>query len=107
MENKSNDMKKINVNSLIKVKLTPLGVDIYYHQNDETLKSTTISETVKKYFKPRMPEIDSNGFTMFELWRFMNLYGKYFDIDMGRRDQVIQSMSIFINEEDIEDIKEK
>jgi len=31
-------MKKLNMNSMIKVKLTPFGADIFYHQYDELNK---------------------------------------------------------------------
>lgn len=52
---------KINLNEFIKVKLTDLGKDIYYHW----------------YNINRFPEIDENGYTRFQLWDFIQLYGKH------------------------------
>lgn len=66
---------KINLNDQIKVKLTPLGVKIYYHQYDELNKQ--IKERGGKQLEPRMPEIDKDGYTKFTLWNFMELYGEH------------------------------
>jgi len=66
---------KINLNDRIKVKLTPLGVEIYYHQYDELNK--WIKERGGKQLEPRMPEIDKDGYTKFTLWNFMELYGEH------------------------------
>ena len=66
-------MMKINLNDSIKVKLTPKGVDIYYHQFDEVNEAI-----VAKGCKPLerlMPRIDEDGYTTFRLWHFMELYG--------------------------------
>ena len=66
---------KINLNDQIKVKLTPLGAEIYYHQYDELNK--WIKERGGKQLEPRMPEIDKDGYTKFTLWNFMELYGEH------------------------------
>lgn len=63
---------KINLNSIIKVRLTDLGRDIYYHRVDD----------LNEYFgceklKPTYPEVDSEGYTKFTLWGFMELYGSH------------------------------
>lgn len=63
---------KINLNDIIKVKLTPYGAEIYYHQYDETNKMA--GRTV---IEPHMPEIDKDGYTKFQLHRFVNLYGEH------------------------------
>ena len=65
-------MTKINLNDTIKVKLTPYGAEIFYHQFDEINKRN--GRTV---IEPRMPEIDNDGYTEFQLHVFMELYGKY------------------------------
>lgn len=72
---KSEKPTEINFNDQIKVKLTPLGVEIYYHQYDD------LNESIKKNggtpLEPRMPQIDKDGYTKFTLWHFMELYGQH------------------------------
>lgn len=84
---------KINLNDRIKVKLTPLGAEIYYHQYDELNKR--IKEKGGKQLEPRMPEIDKDGYTKFTLWNFMELYGEH----MGMcKKNVIEPLDIIITE---------
>lgn len=91
-------MKGINLNNIIKVKLTPRGVDIFYHQYDELNKKAYSRGT--KPIEPRMPEIDKDGYTEFTLWKFMDIYGKY----MGwGQPEVIKPLSIFVQDEDIDE----
>ena len=78
-------MREINLNETIKVKLTPLGVNIFYHQYDDVPKVS-----------PIMPTIDREGYTRFQLWVFMKLYGKH--IGMCKPD-VIMGKAIFIEED--------
>ena len=66
---------KLNLNEQVKVKLTPLGAEIYYHQYDELNKK--IKENGGTQLEPIMPEIDKDGFTKFTLWHFMELYGEH------------------------------
>ena len=44
-------MKKLNMNSTIKVKLTPFGTDIFYHQFDELNK-----KSIKFWRKSNTPQ---------------------------------------------------
>ena len=67
---------KINLNEVIKVKLTDLGKEIYYHQYDELNARLGIV-----ICKPTFPKVDSEGYTHFQLWNFMEIYGKH--IGMG------------------------
>ena len=90
-------MKSINLNSIIKVKLTPKGVDIYYHYYDEIGKKFNL--------EPLMPQIDKDGYTKFQLWKFMDMYGDYFQ--MGRREYPIQDLRIYIEDQDLDEVKEK
>lgn len=66
---------KINLNDRIKVKLTPLGAEIYYHQYDELNKR--IKENGETELEPIMPQIDKDRYTKFQLWHFMELYGEH------------------------------
>ena len=63
---------RINLNELIKVKLTDWGKEIYYHQYDRTNQIAG-----REICKPRFPKEDENGYTEFQLWYFMELYGKH------------------------------
>ena len=67
-----NGIAKINLNEMVKVKLTPLGAEIYYKQFDELNK-----ECGREICKPQMPKIDKDGYTEFQLWHFIELYGEH------------------------------
>lgn len=76
----------ININEHVKVKLTDYGKEIFYHQYDKLNKTYG-----KEIIKPSFPTVDSDGYTSFQLWCFMNLYGRY--IDMGLQN-VIEPLEI-------------
>lgn len=78
---------KININEYVKVKLTDYGKEIFYHQYDN-LNNKAFG---KEIIKPSYPAVDSDGYTSFQLWYFMNLYGRY--IDMGVQN-VIEPLEI-------------
>lgn len=63
---------RINLNEPIKVKLTDWGKEIFYHQYDRVNKSVG-----REVCKPKYPTEDENGYTEFQLWCFMELYGEY------------------------------
>lgn len=63
---------RINLNEPIKVKLTDWGKEIYYHQYD---RANQIAG--REICKPRFPKEDENGYTEFQLWCFMELYGEH------------------------------
>lgn len=84
---------KINLNDRVKVKLTPLGVEIYYHQYDDLNKK--IKENGGTQLEPRMPQIDKDGYTEFTLWSFMELYGKHIGMC---KPNVILPLNIIISE---------
>ena len=67
-----NRTTKINLNEIVKVKLTPLGAEIYYKQFDELNKKCG-----REICKPQMPRIDKDGYTEFQLWHFIELYGEH------------------------------
>lgn len=66
---------RINLNESIKVKLTDWGKEIYYHQYDRIN-----ARFGKEIHKPEFPKEDENGYTKFQLWCFMELYGRYMGI---------------------------
>ena len=63
---------RINLNDWIKVKLTDYGKDIYYHRYDDVNRSYG-----RVICKPNFPKVDKDGYTRFQLWQFMELYGPY------------------------------
>ena len=63
---------RINLNEPIKVKLTDWGKEIYYHQYDRTNQIVG-----REICKPKFPKEDENGYTEFQLWCFMELYGEH------------------------------
>ena len=84
---------KLNLNDRIKVKLTPLGAEIYYHQYDEVNKR--IKENGGTELEPIMPQIDKDRYTEFQLWHFVELYGEH--IGMCKKN-VIDPLDIIISE---------
>lgn len=63
---------RINLNEPIKVKLTDLGKEIYYHQYDRINQIAG-----RKICEPKFPKEDENGYTEFQLWCFIELYGEH------------------------------
>ena len=72
LKNTKDNIQKINLNETIKVKLTPYGAEIYYKQFDELNK-----QYGREICKPQMPRIDKDGYTEFQLWHFIELYGQH------------------------------
>lgn len=68
---------RINLNEWIKVKLTDWGKEIYYHQYDRINQIAG-----KKICEPKFPKEDENGYTKFQLWCFIELYGEHMGITL-------------------------
>lgn len=66
-------MIRINLNETVKVRLTDLGKEIYYHQYDDFN-----NKQGRKICEPSFPKVDANGYSTFQLWEFMELYGEHF-----------------------------
>ena len=75
LKNTKDNIQKINLNETIKVKLTPYGAEIYYKQFDELNK-----QYAREICKSQMPRIDKEGYTEFQLWHFIELYGQHIGI---------------------------
>lgn len=92
MDNRDIKKWKVNLNEYIMVKLNDKGKDIYYHQYDE------VNENIKRHggkpIIPKMPKVDEEGYTRFQMWQFMNLYGEYMTIGF---DTVLETMDIIID----------
>jgi len=84
---------RINLNERIKVKLTDLGKEIYYHRVDH------VNEWYGRVMvKPSFPKVDEDGYTTFQLWDFMGLYGEH--IGMAKPN-VIEPLEIIYGKEDL------
>jgi len=68
---------RINLNEPIKVKLTDWGKEIHYHRYD---RANQIAG--REICKPKFPKEDENGYTEFQLWCFMKLYGEHMGMTM-------------------------
>ncbi len=93
------DEARINLNEDIYVRLTDIGKDIYFHQFDDLNRMCG-----KVICKPSFPKENADGYTRFQLWRFMELYGEHigmtkpnviepleivYKIDGGRKDRAV------------------
>jgi antibiotic biosynthesis monooxygenase (ABM) superfamily enzyme len=62
-----------NINQKVKVKLTPLG---YYHLAEEHNHYVgRVPGFERRDWKYYQEKADENGFTEFQFWNFMNLFG--------------------------------
>ena len=82
---------KINLNESVKVKLTDWGKEIFYHQYDRVNKVVG-----REVCKPIYPKEDENGYTEFQLWCFMELYGEHIGITLPN---VIEPLEIVYESE--------
>lgn len=88
---KEDDAIRINLNEPIKVKLTDWGKEIYYHQYDRTNQIAG-----REICKPKFPKEDENGYTEFQLWCFMELYGGHMGMTLPN---VIEPLEIVYESE--------
>lgn len=88
----------LNLNGTIKVKLTDRGKDIYYHQFDDFIEMGT------KLITPKMPKVDADGYTKFQLWDFIQLYGQHIGMI---KPNVIEPIEIVIEGKNLKELDEK
>ena len=88
---------RLNLNDNIKVKLTEHGKDIYYHQYDRLNNAFG-----KQLCKPSMPKVDEDGYTTFQLWCFMELYGVHIGMALPN---VIEPLDIVFDAPTIDPVR--
>ena len=93
-------MQALNLNCIVKVKLTDYGKNIFYHKYDEV--NDTIAQRGWKPIEPRFPKVDDEGFSKFQLWDFINIYGEYFQLGSDR--MPIKDLCIYIDENDLDEV---
>lgn len=79
-------MLGINLNSFVKVKLTDYGKQCY------------IEDPKKYYESPELRETDDKGYTKFQLWDLMSIFGPYM---MNGGKIVFEKVRILVNEKDV------
>ena len=87
----------INFNDTIKVKLTDRGKDIYYHQFDDLIERGT-------KLTPKMPKVNADGYTEFQLWDFIQLYGQHIGMT---KPNVIEPIDIVIEGKNLKELDGK
>ena len=91
-------MKKLNLNHHIKVKLTDLGKDIYYHQYDGLIE--IMAARGVRTITPSYPTVDKDGYSTMQLWCFIELYGPHIGMC---KPNVIEDLCIYIKDIDLEE----
>ena len=89
-------LKKLNLNSTIGFRLNDIGKEIYFHQYDElneTLEAKGVEPIERRY-----PDVDENGISWFQLWMFIDIYGKH--IGLGKPD-FWRELNFYIKEGDL------
>lgn len=86
-------MNTVNLNSYVKVKLTKFGEEIFSHQYDWAVGRL-------QNFERPLPIADEDGYTVIELWRLFEIYGKYVGC---ARDQIFKGSVIYLNEDGTDD----
>lgn len=76
----------IDLNDMIKVRLTERGKDLYYHRYDKLIEEGVFTEDQRS-----LPTIDNEGKTEFQLWDFISLYGEHIGLGI---ESIIQPMII-------------
>ena len=66
---------KINLNDVVRFKLTDHGKDIYFHQYDEL--NEFLKEKGAEPIGSRYPKEDEEGYSKMQLWQFIELYGNH------------------------------
>lgn len=95
-------MKKLNLNTTISFRLNDYGKDIYYHRFDHL--NELIVARGGKPIERSYPEVDENGFTEFQLWGFICIYGEH--MGMGKP-EFWKDLNFYISEDALEDVEEE
>jgi len=72
---------KFNINDEVRVRLTDIGREIYFHKNDKM--NERIHCFKGKPFPQKFPEEDADGWYTTQLWELMKLFGRH--INMGSK----------------------
>ena len=90
-------MKKFNLNSSVKVRLTAQGFKVLEDQHNELMKEYPYDHPAKQW---RPPRVDVDGYCTFQMWVFMEHFGEHTHIGMN---DCGYSPEILIDERDLKD----
>jgi len=90
-------MKKFDINSTVKVRLTEFGKKLDKQLWEEFWSSNGLLEA----FPYSPPETDSEGYCEFQMWYLMQEFGAYCGIGGIGQEQPFETV-ILIDEEDLE-----
>lgn len=69
--------RTVNINDFVKVKLNQKGKEIYFHLYDDARRNMVENKGYyPEYLQPRYPKVDTDGYSKFQLWEFMQIYGE-------------------------------
>ena len=88
------EYKTFNINEIIKVKLTQKGKLIYLEHQIEIQKK--FNRDGIKIDVPLSIEVDSEGFSSFQLWKFMEIFGSHMYCGA---EPVIEGHILYLSEE--------
>lgn len=89
-------MKKINLNSLVTVKLTQHGLDIYKAYYEKLNFAVPFLPAT-----PTEPKLDEDGYWQTELWNFMHIFGN--NLYMSAKPVIVDN-DILIREIELEGV---
>ena len=69
-------MASFNINQNVKVKLTDYGREMLENKYNSFIGDNPNINIEKKFF---IPEPDENGYTTFQMWDLMHIFGNYID----------------------------
>jgi len=88
---------KINLNQVVKIKLNSKGKEIFFHKDDWLREGVIrVKGHCPDYLKPVYPQEDDFGYSEFQLWELMKIYGSY----LRMTDSPFEDTTIIYDEED-------
>ena len=95
-------LKRLYWNDKVKVKLTDHGKDIYYHRFDGLTSTVANVHGARPILEPSYPKVDEDGYSTFQLWHFMEIFGKH--IGMAKPN-VVEGISFYIDDDDLMEVE--
>lgn len=92
-------MKELNLNNMVKVKLTEIGVKKWLEQAD--ILGQYNQNMCKELQICFLSKIDDEGYLETELWQLMHVFGPFIYHGMNLSAYPFESMKILINENEL------
>lgn len=87
---------KLNLNDMVKFKLTDKGKQVWYERYDEIIRMVE-SHGIFTKIVPEMPKVDEDGYTTCQLHEFMWTFGKCMTVGL---DNVIDPLDLIFEVEE-------